>query len=60
MRYSIVYQNLLPPWRVTTQEIDASSKTEVIKIFKQRHPRREYAEESIISINVKNEDNEDI
>ena len=59
MRYSIVYQNLLPPWRVTTQEIDASSKTEVIKIFKQRHPRREYAEESIISINI-SKDNEDI
>ena len=52
----------MPPWRVSTQELEAPSKTEAIQIFKAQHSGRyqEYAEESIISINLKNQDYETI
>jgi hypothetical protein len=50
MLYSISYQQVLPPWLVLSQDIDASSENEAKQIFKAQHPYNDYAEEIIIKI----------
>ena len=50
MLYSISYQQLLPPWLVLSQDINASSEYEAKQLFKAQHPYQEYAEEIIIKI----------
>ena len=52
MHYSITYQNVLPPYLIYHQDIVATSIEEAKKKFREMHPFNEYADETIIRIDL--------
>ena len=52
MHYTITYQTVLPPYLIYHQDIEATSIEEASKKFHEMHPFKEYAEETIIRIDL--------
>ena len=53
MHYTITYQEVLPPYIIHHQDVEASSIDEAKKIFYKSHPYRDYADHYIVRIDLK-------
>ena len=51
MHYNVVYQKNLPPYVYHYQNIEATSTEEAKRIFHEKHPYKEYSDETVISVN---------
>ncbi|RZD42939.1 MAG: hypothetical protein CXT73_01925 [Methanobacteriota archaeon] len=52
MHYTITYQEVLPPYLIHHQNIEANSIEEAKKLFHKLHPYTDYADEVIIRVDL--------
>ena len=52
MHYTITYQEVLPPYVIHHQNLEASSIEEAKKLFYKLHPYQDYANEVIIRVDL--------